>query len=131
MISAWDKSEDKLQAAQEKAFGSEWRFRPRLARPNKPTIADPLRQARRLRAVFMRPHSFALAGRECVQHSTGNPALEVRASVLNDIQQGDHFERLDAAGEVVEVYECAVPKWNGHGMATVELIQLGRSDRRR
>lgn len=126
MISAWDNNEDELQQAQEEVFGEAVRFTPRLARPNKPTIADPTRQSFIIRGVIMTPHKVIKGERFESKHSSSNPVLQVRASVLSDIKQGDHFDRLDIVGRTLEAYEAASIEPNGAGMIEVRLMQLGR-----
>lgn len=131
MISAWDRSEDELQAAQEEAFGSVWCLRPRLQRPNKSTIDDPSRvPVPCFPGVFTNPATSERMRYQQVTNISRNPALQVRAHLVQGIKQGDQLDRKDGAGNVIETYEVTGIRANGHGILELDVVQLGLASNR-
>ncbi|MBU4531251.1 MAG: hypothetical protein KUA43_13895 [Hoeflea sp.] len=128
MISAWDQSEDQLQASQEEEFGEFFSYEPRLQRPNKPTMADPVRPVVNcLPAVFMNPHENERMRLYQTTISTRNPSIEVRGCNLPfEIKQGDQLVRLRSQ----QRYEITNIRPNGYGVIKLDLVELGLSQQR-
>ena len=128
MRSAWDDDEDDLQAAQEETFGEYFRYEPRVARPNKPTVADPSRPVVNcLPVVFMNPHENERLRLNQTTISSSNPTIEIRACNLQfDVKQHDVIVRLRSQ----QRYEITNIRPNGHGVLKLDLVELGLNQQR-
>ena len=118
----WDDLENRLSGDTDRQFAEAFLFCPRIAAPNKRSIADPDRAAQSFQMVFDERHSGIKVGKAQQKISSLEPWADLELSLLaSPVAAPDIFIRVKTG----KAYQIIDVQPDGQGRAKLWAVYIG------